>query len=267
MKCNLLLSINRRVSPAAAQRVIDLALRFRDETFATATTSNTALPAAAGAAVVGIDFCGDCYANTFAEFVPALRRAKDNGLPVTLHMGEKQDDAEVQQMVAFGPDRVGHCVFVSDSAREALRTRQVPVEVCITSNMLTGGLTEAKDHHVAEWLRGGNDHPVTINTDDSSVFSTTLCRELSLFAEIWFELFVARRRDVARKETATTSDSAVATRQAAVRFILGELWRVQFHAAKCAFVPRESDRAELLALLNATHEAAWRAQGWWCADA
>lgn len=280
IRCNLLLSINRRVPIEGAQRVIDLAILFREkQKFLLENGGENGDPLSPSesvnvASVVGIDFCGDCYARTFQEFIPAIERAKQNELPVTIHMGEKQDDEEVSQMLAAGPARVGHCVFISERAAEILRIRQIPLEICITSNMLTGGIAKPSDHHISSWLKESRFHPVTINTDDFSVFSTTLCKEMMLFAEIVIDHWLSENKT--RQEVLAVVNDRVNSPQDERLFetiknkffdqvfhlVCSELWRVQFHAARCCFLMKESDRMNLLTMLDASHEKFWKSKKW-----
>ena len=61
---------------------------------------------------------------------------------------------------------------------EELATRQVPVEICLTSNLRTGCCRSLADHPVREYF----DHGVmiTLNTDDPAMFVTSLTREYQL---------------------------------------------------------------------------------------
>jgi adenosine deaminase len=180
-------------------------------------------------------------------------------------MGEKQDDAEVRDMLTVSPDRVGHCVFIDDAAREILRMRQVALEICITSNIVTGGLARASDHHVADWLRRDRNHPITVNTDDFGVFSTTLRTELKLFAEIVIDGLIeedAEQRSRARLGGSGGAAGTGRSTDAALRAVFGELFRVQYNAARACFAPFEQDRARVIAVLDAAQEALWRQRGW-----
>ena len=296
VRCNLILSINRRVPPEGAERVIDLAILFREKQrflIEELLENNNEEEAVNVPTVTSIDFCGDCYARTFKEFLPALERAKSNNLKTTIHCGEKDDDEEVFQMLSFGPSRVGHCVFINDRARELIRVRQIPLEICITSNLMTGGLTKPSDHHITNWLRTSRYHPVTINTDDFSVFSTNLCKELQLFAEICIDAWIQEKTLIPSSSSSSSPPSsptssslltkstpqqiidaapAVGDTQAQTlkvtffdevfHFVCCELWRVQYHAARCAFLMNEGDREKLLKIVDESHEKFWKSKKW-----
>lgn len=69
----LLLSIDRRQGEAVAEHTLKLALDTR--------VKHPDL-------VVGLDLSGDPTAGAFANFLPTLLKAKQNGLGVVLHCGE-----------------------------------------------------------------------------------------------------------------------------------------------------------------------------------
>ena len=199
----LILSVDRKESVAEAKRTVRLAAYLRDT----------------DCGVVGVDLSGDPSVGSFAKLEPALKLARKNGLPVTLHCGEVVRRGEEAAMLRFKPERFGHCVATTrDEALWAqLRASKIPIELCITSNVVTdsveketrevnetptregtGGISDADGagnksgdvkmsaasaaarHHLAKVHRAG--HPFTIATDDPGVFDTTLSREYALAA-------------------------------------------------------------------------------------
>jgi hypothetical protein len=51
----------------------------------------------------------------------------------------------------------------------------VPLELCLTSNVKTESVPGYKEHHMRQFLEAG--HPICLCTDDSGVFQTTLTDE------------------------------------------------------------------------------------------
>jgi aminodeoxyfutalosine deaminase len=61
---------------------------------------------------------------------------------------------------------------------EHLAEKQLPVEVCISSNVRTGCCVKVSDHPVRKMFDAGV--MVTLNSDDPAMFQTTLAREYQL---------------------------------------------------------------------------------------
>jgi len=76
-----------------------------------------------------------------------------------------------------------------------LAEKQVPVEVCITSNLLTGCCEEIKQHPIRRLFDAGV--LVTLNTDDPDMFHTTLAQEYEI-AQRAFGFTDAELRELAR---------------------------------------------------------------------
>jgi len=63
-----------------------------------------------------------------------------------------------------------------------LRDRQIPLEVCPTSNVCTRSVPSLAEHPLPALVAAGV--PVTINSDDPHMFSTTLNREYAVAADL-----------------------------------------------------------------------------------
>lgn len=88
-------------------------------------------------------------------------------------------------MLDFHPDRFGHCCFVSDGNLKRLKESKIPIELCLTSNLLSNSVAELKDHHFGLHYKpsseGGGDSTICcISTDDSGVFGSPLSKEYKL---------------------------------------------------------------------------------------
>lgn len=63
-----------------------------------------------------------------------------------------------------------------------LAERNIPLEVCLTSNVCTRSVPSLAEHPLPILVAAGV--PVTINSDDPPMFSTTLNREYEIAAEL-----------------------------------------------------------------------------------
>ena len=129
--------------------------------------------------VVGLELSGNPYEGAWDPFVPAFTLARREGLFTTLHFAEAPDRAcEVDAMLDFAPDRVGHGCYMSPAHERRLQDLRIPLELCLTSNIMTSSVPSAEAHHFRRWW--GRGHPVALCGDDNGVFATTLSWEYAL---------------------------------------------------------------------------------------
>ena len=146
----------------AAKPVFELAARYRDRN------------------VVGIGLGGDEQKGPPEQFKDLYAQAADHGLRLTAHAGETAGPESMWGALNVHAERLGHGVTAmhDDDLIEELAQRQVPVEICLTSNQRTGVCPNLADHPVKSYFDRGI--MITLNTDDPAMFSTTLSREYQL---------------------------------------------------------------------------------------
>ena len=144
---------------------------------------------------VGIDLVGLPEVDSSADF-SSLRREFDDA-SITLHAGEALDPKRqnhIQEAILAGAKRIGHGFNLENSAAATalVCTRQIPLEVSLTSNKLLGLLPgdDLKAHPFPRYFRAeicGEKRrreighlPMTLNTDDAGIFQTDLTNEFSL---------------------------------------------------------------------------------------
>lgn len=128
--------------------------------------------------VCGIDLAGDESRYACHEYAPVFARAREAGIPVTIHAGEASGPQSVRDALdLFHARRIGHGIrSIEDAALvKRLADEKIGVEVCLTSNLQTGNATGYQQHPFMQLKRAGV--TVTVNTDDPTVSGIDLNHE------------------------------------------------------------------------------------------
>jgi adenosine deaminase len=163
-----------------------------------------------------VGFPPELFRDTYAE-------ARRRGLRVVAHAGETVGAASVRGAVeALGAERIGHGVrcLEDPAVVDVLRERQIPLEVCPTSNYRLKIVADGTPHPMRALVDAGL--VCTVNSDDPPMFGTTLVDEYRLLARQGFSW--------------------------------DELWALNRNALDAAFLP-DADRRALRATLDAWHPA------------
>lgn len=136
----------------------------------------------AGDRVVGFGIGGDEAAGPVEWFADVFAFARQHGLALAPHAGETTDAQSVWGAVQLGARRIGHGIrAVNDASLMAyLRDHDIPLEVCISSNVATGAVPSFADHPVRRLYDAGV--PIVLNSDDPAMFGTTLTQEYEIAA-------------------------------------------------------------------------------------
>jgi adenosine deaminase/aminodeoxyfutalosine deaminase len=135
--------------------------------------------------VVGFGLGGDETRGPAEKFAEVFRFARSQGLRLAPHGGEITGPESVWAALELGAHRIGHGIAAARDPRllAELRDRDIPLEICITSNVLLGAVESLEAHPVRRIFDAGV--PVTINTDDPGLFRTTLTREYELARDVF----------------------------------------------------------------------------------
>jgi adenosine deaminase/aminodeoxyfutalosine deaminase len=138
----------------------------------------------AGDRVVAFGIGGDEERGPAEWFADVFRYAREAGLMLVPHAGETVGPESVRAALDLGAGRIGHGIrAIEDPALvRRLRDRQIPLEVCITSNVATGVVARFEDHPLRRLFDAGV--PITLNTDDPALFRATLCGEYAIAARL-----------------------------------------------------------------------------------
>jgi adenosine deaminase len=131
-----------------------------------------------GDGVVALGLGGPEVGNPPEDYTEAFARAYAAGLPSVPHAGETAGPESIWgALQALHAVRIGHGVrCLEDPALVAeLRERQIPLEVCPTSNVCLDVVPSLEQHPLPRLLAEGL--YVTLNSDDPPMFNTTLTDE------------------------------------------------------------------------------------------
>jgi len=140
----------------------------------------------AGTPVVGFDIAGDEAGFPLAAHVPAFEYARAKGIPCTAHAGEASGPESVWETLRLlSPKRLGHGVrSAEDLALVAfLKTNNIHLEVCPTSNVQTNVYATMPEHRVDELFRAGVS--LNINTDARTISDATQRGEYQTLREVF----------------------------------------------------------------------------------
>src|SRR6516225_4925169 len=142
--------------------------------------------------IVGVDIAGPRPRGErypYRDLAPLVEEARAAGLGVTIHVGEEGGDQGVEEIAevveTLRPDRIGRGILAArdPSLMNELAAREIVLEICPTSNLLTKALPDEDE------LRGTivafveHDVPFTIATDGPEMMRTRLRDEFELRSE------------------------------------------------------------------------------------
>lgn len=137
--------------------------------------------------IIGVGVGGDEAAGPVEQFREAYAEAKEAGLRLTAHAGEAtgpvQGPREMRAALEVGAERIGHGYAAQwdEELMDVLVEMQVPIEINITSNVLTGVCPSMREHPLLKYLDRGI--LCTLNSDDPAMFGSWCLDEYVLAHE------------------------------------------------------------------------------------
>lgn len=166
VKSGLIICGIRNLPPETSIRLARLAVAFKDR------------------GVVAFDLAGGEAGNPPAEHGEAFRIAREANLNITIHAGEAAGSESIAQALhACGAHRIGHGtrLYEDPGLQRYVRDHQVPIEVCLTSNVQTRAAESFETHPVRAYFDDGL--LVSLHTDNRLMSGTTMTEEYARAAE------------------------------------------------------------------------------------
>lgn len=143
-----------------------------------------------GKGVIGIGLGGSEQKFPPSLYAPVYKEAKKRGFRLTAHAGEAAGAESIWTCIGeLGVERIGHGVRAYEDPQlvSLLRERQIPLEMCVVSNVKTGVCRSFETHPIKQCFQQGL--LVTVNSDDPTMFNTSITQEyLVLVQELDFSV-------------------------------------------------------------------------------
>ena len=136
-------------------------------------------------ALVGFGLGGPEIGVARAQFKPHFDAARRVGLHSVPHAGETTGPETVWEALRLlGAERIGHgtSAALDPQLLDHLARSGVPLEVCPSSNVATKAVASLDEHPIRTFREAGV--MVTVNSDDPSMFGTSLNQEYEIAARL-----------------------------------------------------------------------------------
>ena len=164
---NFLIDVSRSFGPDNAENNLDLILKNRRDS------------------VIGIGLGGSELKGPAKDYKAVFERAIKNGLKVVAHAGEDVGPESIWDSInLLKAERIGHGISAIKDQKlmELLKEKQIPMELCPTSNLFTKKyVNDIKKHPIKSFYEQGL--CVTLNSDDPTLFGSELVDEYVMLYE------------------------------------------------------------------------------------
>ena len=133
--------------------------------------------------VVAMDLAGAEALYPTENYRELFAKAKELGVPFTMHAGEASGPESVRLAIEYGASRIGHGVRIFEDPElvAMVREKGIALEMCPTSNRQTHAIADMAEYPFMQYLEDGV--KVTLNTDDMGIEGTTLAKEFRYMEE------------------------------------------------------------------------------------
>ena len=137
--------------------------------------------------IIGFDIAGPELNYLPSMYKDSFLRLKNEGINVTIHAGEGDGVHSIQEALDNGAKRIGHGVRIiediSDNndlgpTADYILQNNIPLEVCITSNLHTNMYKSPQDHPISRLHKLGFN--ISLNTDNRLMSNTSINNELKI---------------------------------------------------------------------------------------
>ena len=137
--------------------------------------------------IIGFDIAGPELNYLPSMYKESFLKVKNEGINITIHAGEGDGVNSIQEALDNGAKRIGHGVRIiediSDNndlgpTADYVLSNNIPLEVCITSNLHTNMYKNPQDHPISRLYNLGFN--ISLNTDNRLMSNTSINNELNI---------------------------------------------------------------------------------------
>ena len=131
-----------------------------------------------GNGVCGADLAGNEASSPMSEFMELFTEVRRLGMPFTIHAGECGNVKNITDAIECGAARIGHGIAMrnDEAVMKLCADRKIGVEMCPISNLQTKAVKDMSEYPMKQFL--DKNIMVTVNTDNRTVSTTTMDKEL-----------------------------------------------------------------------------------------
>ena len=135
--------------------------------------------------IIGLDLAGNEETPVHNDLGQQFKAAKEKfGLKVTIHAGETGNLQNVIDAVdSYSADRIGHGTAAASSIEvmDLLREKDICIEACPISNLLTGAIKDSSQHSFINFMK--HNVPFVICSDNPGIHQSSINKDYFEFYE------------------------------------------------------------------------------------
>ena len=168
IKCGLILC-GMRNDKKNVEQVAEIAIDYKDK-------------------IIGFDIAGPELNYRPTIFKSSFDKLQKNKINITIHAGEGDNVESIKDALDNGAKRIGHGVRIIEdidiksnklgNTASYILDKQIPLEICITSNIHTNMYKSFEEHPVSKLINLGFN--VSLNTDNRLMSNTTVQKEIDI---------------------------------------------------------------------------------------
>tara|TARA_B100001996_G_scaffold382729_1_gene375450 strand:+ start:63 stop:1007 length:945 start_codon:yes stop_codon:yes gene_type:complete len=142
--------------------------------------------------IIGFDIAGPEINYRPSLFKSTFKKLKDAEVNITIHAGEGDNVDSIQDALDNGAQRIGHGVRIIEDINiennrlgytaNYILENQIPLEICISSNIHTNMYDSFIDHPIVNLLN--YDFNISLNTDNRLMSNTNIKKEIDICKNI-----------------------------------------------------------------------------------